>query len=61
MVRKIHNELLRFARGDQTVLNALATLRKSAPPQQLAGWDPPLFEFLDVALKHHMDKESVDD
>jgi DNA-binding transcriptional MerR regulator len=41
--------LLKFTAGDHAMLDALAHLRKFAPPDNLAGWDPPLFRFLDQA------------
>ncbi|PIQ28518.1 MerR family transcriptional regulator [bacterium (Candidatus Blackallbacteria) CG17_big_fil_post_rev_8_21_14_2_50_48_46] len=43
--------LQQFSGGNENVLEALATLRQFAPPQNLAGWDPPLFQFLNSALK----------
>ncbi|MCB9797198.1 MAG: MerR family transcriptional regulator [Alphaproteobacteria bacterium] len=42
--------LYRFAGDDPDVLEALAVVRQSAPPSGLAGWDPPLFRYLDAAL-----------
>jgi hypothetical protein len=51
VIEKIVAALHQFAGGDETVLAALADLRRHAPPQQFYGWDPPLFAFLDSALK----------
>lgn len=39
-----------FAEGDPKVLDALATLRASDPPDDLAGWNPDLIRYLDRAL-----------
>lgn len=47
--------------GDESVLAALAYLRAHAPPQDLAGWDSSLFEFLDLALQALARKEVSDD
>ena len=44
-------ELRRFAEGDRATLDALARLRRLAPPEGVAGWDPPLFRYLDAALE----------
>ncbi len=39
-----------FAGDDRATLDALATLRRLDPPDDLAGWDPPLMQYLDRAL-----------
>lgn len=61
VAKKIRDALVYFSQGDESVLTALAYLRAHAPPQNLAGWDPPLFEFLDLALQALERKEVSDD
>lgn len=39
-----------FAGGDPAVLQALAHLRATSPPRNLAGWTPELMRYLDLAL-----------
>lgn len=39
-----------FAGRDRATLDALAHLRRSAPPKNLAGWTPTLMKYLDRAL-----------
>src|SRR5690606_10859244 len=39
-----------FADGDAAVLADLARLREHDPPRDLAGWDPELTRYLDMAL-----------
>jgi len=43
--------IVEFAGGDPAALEALAHLRRFAPPQDLAGWDPALMRYLDQALQ----------
>lgn len=47
---EIRERMHAFAAGDPATLDALARIRRIDPPQQLAGWDPPLFRYLDRAL-----------
>ncbi|MCB9780939.1 MAG: MerR family transcriptional regulator [Alphaproteobacteria bacterium] len=47
---EIRIAIVAFSDGDERVLDALAQLRRQAPPASLVGWDPPLFAFLDAAL-----------
>ena len=49
--------LLDFTGGDRATLEALARLRRLAPPKDLAGWDPALFRYLDRALANLPEKE----
>lgn len=39
-----------FTGDDPAVELAMSQVRRAAPPQELAGWDPPLFRYLDRAL-----------
>jgi DNA-binding transcriptional MerR regulator len=48
--RMAQARLLEFAGGDRATLDALACLRRLDPPDDLAGWDPPLMQYLDRAL-----------
>lgn len=48
--------ILDFAGHDAAIVEALHHLRTAAPPGDLAGWDPPLFAYLDRAL-HALDSE----
>jgi len=50
--------IVEFAGGDAKTLAALAQLRRLAPPQNLAGWDPDLIRYLDRALAS-FDKRSA--
>lgn len=40
-----------FAGGDTATLEALAHLRRAAPPKDLAGWDAALMRYLDEAMR----------
>jgi DNA-binding transcriptional MerR regulator len=42
--------LFEFTGGDRSTMDALVFLRRRDPPQNLAGWDPALFRYLDEAL-----------
>jgi DNA-binding transcriptional MerR regulator len=42
--------IVEFAGGDRATLEALAHLRRLAPPKNLAGWSPALMRYLDQAL-----------
>lgn len=42
--------IVEFAGGDPATLEALARLRRLAPPKNLAGWTPALMRYLDQAL-----------
>lgn len=48
--------ILEFAGHDAAVLEALRHIRTATPPDEIAGWDPPLLAFLDHAL-HALDRE----
>ena len=50
LARRVQARLHAFTGGDQATLEALARLRRDAPPQELAGWTPALFRYLDGAL-----------
>lgn len=50
--------LREFAGGDRATLDALAHLRKIDPPEDVAGWDPELFRYLDRALASLRETES---
>jgi DNA-binding transcriptional MerR regulator len=47
---EVRSLLHAFAEGDAGILDALAQLRAKAPPRELAGWDPELMRYLDLAL-----------
>jgi DNA-binding transcriptional MerR regulator len=55
IVRSIRGRLLEFAGGERATLDALAVLRRADPPQSLAGWDPELMRYLDLALAERED------
>lgn len=42
--------IVEFTGGDRTTLEALAHLRRRAPPKDLAGWNPAMMRYLDQAL-----------
>ncbi|QRK12690.1 hypothetical protein JQX13_23245 [Archangium violaceum] len=42
--------IVEFAGGDRATLEALAHLRRLAPPKNLAGWSPALMRYLNQAL-----------
>jgi MerR family transcriptional regulator, thiopeptide resistance regulator len=42
--------IVEFAGGDRATLEALAHLRRVAPPENLAGWNPALMRYLNQAL-----------
>jgi DNA-binding transcriptional MerR regulator len=50
LARRARARLLEFTGGDRATLDALAFLRRWDPPQNLVGWDPALFRYLDEAL-----------
>jgi DNA-binding transcriptional MerR regulator len=47
-----------FSGGDAGILRAMARVRRSIPPQEFAGWDPPLFQYLERALAALKEEES---
>lgn len=51
LARETQQRLSAFASGDPGTLRDLGVIRRDAPPVQLAGWDPPLFRYLDLALQ----------
>ncbi|MCA9718248.1 MAG: MerR family transcriptional regulator [Myxococcales bacterium] len=51
IARRLKSRLLDFAGDDPGMMDALALLRRASPPRDLAGWDPPLFRYLDRALE----------
>jgi MerR family transcriptional regulator, thiopeptide resistance regulator len=51
LARKARELIQRFAGGDPALLEALGRLRTADPPEDLAGWDPPLMAYLDRALR----------
>ena len=59
VARKAHAALDDFAGGDRATLDALAHLRRAAPPREdLAGWNAAMMRYLDDALTHlHKEKE----
>jgi MerR family transcriptional regulator, thiopeptide resistance regulator len=52
VARKALKGILEFAGGDRATVEALAFLRKHAPPRNLAGWDAAMMRYLDQALEH---------
>ncbi len=53
VARKAQVELDEFAGGDRATLDALAHLRRTAPPRDdLAGWNAAMVRYLDDALTH---------
>lgn len=42
--------IVAFTGGDHAMQVAMLQVRRAAPPQDFAGWDPPLFRYLDRAL-----------
>lgn len=50
LARKAAAYLSEFAGGEEALLDALAHLRRAAPPEDLAGWTPALLRYLDKAL-----------
>jgi DNA-binding transcriptional MerR regulator len=46
-----------FTGGDPVMAEALARLRKLAPPENFAGWTPPMMRYLDQALAGLSTKE----
>ncbi len=50
VARKVLARLVEFAGGDRATLEALAHLRRHAPPKDLAGWTPAMMQYLDQAL-----------
>jgi len=50
VARKVLARLVEFAGGDRATLEALAHLRRHAPPKELAGWTPAMMRYLDQAL-----------
>ena len=50
VARKVLARLVEFAGGDRATLEALAHLRRHAPPKDLAGWSPAMMQYLDQAL-----------
>ncbi len=45
-----HARIVAYAEGDPALLEALAHLRRFAPPKDLAGWTPELMAYLERAL-----------
>lgn len=54
---RVRAQLHAFAGGDPATLAALARVRRTDPPKQLAGWDPALFRYLDALLESLPTKE----
>jgi hypothetical protein len=50
VARRARSMIRAFAQDDPRVLEALARIRATAPPRDLAGWDPALMRYLDAAL-----------
>jgi len=50
VARRVLARLVEFAGGDRATLEALAHLRRHAPPKDLAGWSPAMMRYLDQAL-----------
>ena len=50
LARRIDAKLRAFAQHDPAALDALALIRHVDPPQELAGWDPALFRYLEETL-----------
>lgn len=50
LARKAKAYIDEFAGGDGATVEALARLRRAAPPKSLAGWTPALLKYLDLAL-----------
>lgn len=48
--RSAQERLRAFAGDEPETLEALSCLRRLAPPENLAGWDPALMRYLDQAL-----------
>lgn len=47
---QVRSLIHKFAGGDAAILEALARLRTVDPPRDLAGWDPELTRYLDLAF-----------
>jgi len=50
VARACRARIVEFAGNDAATLEALAHLRRFAPPRSLAGWDPALMQYLERAL-----------
>lgn len=50
IAEEVRAQIHAFAGGDARTIEALATLRRRAPPEALAGWTPSLFRYLDRAI-----------
>jgi len=50
VARRVLARIVEFAGGDRATLEALAHLRRHAPPKDLAGWTPAMMRYLDQAL-----------
>ncbi|MEZ4317594.1 MAG: MerR family transcriptional regulator [Myxococcota bacterium] len=57
LAREARRGIESFARADREVVEALGVVRRVAPPAELAGWDPPLFAYLDLALAALMESD----
>ena len=47
---RVQAEIEAYTRGDPAAQDALALVRRLDPPEDLAGWDPALFRYLEDAL-----------
>ena len=59
IAREAFERIHAFGKGDRATLDALAHLREFAPPTELAGWDPPLFRYLQRALHQLRDQQGA--
>jgi MerR family transcriptional regulator, thiopeptide resistance regulator len=57
VARAVQARIVEFAGGDRATLEALAHLRRSDLPKDLAGWTPALMRYLDRALNSLHDEE----
>ena len=60
VARKVMAGIVDFAGGDRATLEALAHLRRHAPPKDLAGWNAAMMRYLDQALAdlHETEEET---
>lgn len=58
VARACRARIIEFAEGDEETLEALAHLRRFAPPAHLAGWDLSLMQYLEQALASLDETES---
>jgi hypothetical protein len=50
VARRAQAMIRAFAQDDPRILEALARIRETDPPRDLAGWDPALMRYLHAAL-----------